>query len=108
MEAVGTPGVDELETLRDGLRERLSIDHFARAWYAGLGSILLTGIWAKLAHDSPRHPLFLWPGALLCFSVFLLTLRELRTGWRLFLDERARHRRLLELEAAAPPPPELF
>src|SRR4029077_16638152 len=103
MEAAGTDRTGELEELRDGLRERRSIDHFARAWYAGLSSILLTGIWIKLAHDSPKHPLFLWPGALLCLSVLLLTLRELRSGGKLFLDERTRLRRLRELEAAAPP-----
>jgi hypothetical protein len=108
MEAAGTQAVEELAALRDGLRERRSMDHFARAWYSGLSFLLLTGIWVKLAHDSHNHPLFLWPGALLCFSVLLLTLRELRAGGRLFQDERARLRRLRALEEAAPPLAELF
>jgi hypothetical protein len=108
MERAGSNGTGEAEVLRNGLRERRSIDHFARAWYAGLLTILLTGIWVKVAHDSHNHPLFLWPGALLCLSVLLLTLGEIRTGGRIFVDERARLARLRELEAAAPPPPELF
>ena len=97
-----------MEALRDGLRERRSIDHFARAWYSGLASLLLTGTWIKLLHDSVNHPLFLWPAALLCLSMLMLTLRELRTGSRLLRDERARLRRLRELEASFPPGPELF
>jgi hypothetical protein len=108
METAGTQPGEELTALREGLRERRSMDHFARAWYSGLTSLLLLGIWIKLAHDSRNHPLFLWPGALLCLSVFLLTLRELRSGARLFRDERARLTRLRELEEAAPPRAELF
>jgi hypothetical protein len=90
------------------------MDHFARAWYAGLLTILLVGIWIKLAHDSAHAlatrpaPLFLWPAAFLCLSVLLLTLREVRAGARLFQDERIRLRRLRELEAAAPSSPEPF
>jgi hypothetical protein len=88
MEAAETRRPEELEALRDGLRERHSVDHFARAWYSGLAFLLLTGVWIKLLHDSVDQPLFLWPAALLCLSTLMLALRELRTGSRLLLDER--------------------
>jgi hypothetical protein len=99
---------DELATLRLELRDRHSIDHLARAWTSGLVFILLVGVWIKLAHDSQGHPLFLWPAALLCLGVLCLAAREAFRGFRMLGQDRARLRRLRDLEAQAPAPPELF
>ncbi len=98
----------ELRELRTGLRDRRSIDHLARAWTSGLVFILFVGIWIKLAHDSTGHPLFLWPAALLCGAVLVNAIREVFRGFRMLGEDRARLRRLRELEAKAPAPPELF
>ena len=109
MKSEGTTGSgDEMRELRVELRDRHSIDHLARAWTSSLVFVLLLGVWIKLAHDSERHPLFLWPAALLCVAVLCHAAREALRGFRLLREERNRLRRLRDLEAQAPAPPELF
>ena len=98
----------ELIELRNALRDRHSVDHFARAWYGSLFSLLLCGVWIKLLHDSRGPKYFLWPGALLCLSVIAFALSHLRKGLRLRVKERGQLERLRALEAETPPRPELF
>jgi hypothetical protein len=98
----------EIVELRDALRDRHSVDHFARAWYGSLFSLLLCGVWIKLLHDSRGSKLFLWPGALLCLSVIAFAVSHLRQGLRLMAKEQGQLARLRALEAEAPPRPELF
>ncbi len=104
----GTSPLAEIRRLREELRDRRSVDHLARAWSSGLGFLIVTGIWVKLLRDSAGKPLFLWPGALLCLAVLAFSLREVQRGLALLAEERARLKRLRELEATAPPPRELF
>jgi hypothetical protein len=104
----GLPVHPEIIELRNALRDRHSVDHFARAWYGSLFSLLLCGVWIKLWHDSRGPTLFLWPGALLCLSVIAFAAKELRLGLRLMSQERGLLARLRALEAEAPPRPELF
>jgi len=98
----------EIVELRNALRDRHSVDHFARAWYGSLFSILLCGVWIKLLHDSGGHRYLLWPGALLCLSVIAFAVSHIREGLRLMSKERGQLARLRALEAEAPPRPELF
>jgi uncharacterized membrane protein len=70
--------------------------------------MVLCGVWIKLAHDSKGYPLFLWPAALLCGVVLGNAAREATRGFRMLAEDRARLRRLRDLEARSPPPPELF
>ena len=98
----------ELSSLREGLRLRRSVDHFARAWYGAIGSLILTGVTVKLFYD---HGGFVWNGALasgfaLLGWVFAVT--YLIRSRRVASHERAMLARLLELERRAPKPPELF
>jgi hypothetical protein len=104
----GLPVDPEITELRNALRDRHSVDHFARAWYGSLFSLLLCGVWIKLWHDSRGPALFLWPAALLCLSVIAFAAKELRLGLRLMSKERGLLARLRALEAEAPPRPELF
>jgi hypothetical protein len=98
----------ELVELRNALRNRHSVDHFASAWYTALGAVLLCGLWIKLFHDRHGPAVYLWPGALLCVSVIALAGSHLRQGLRLLKREREQLRRLRVLEANTPPRPELF
>jgi hypothetical protein len=98
----------EMVVLRTALRNRHSVDHFARAWYGSLVSILLCGLWIKLMHDTRGRAYFLWPGALLCLAAVLFALSHLRRAFRLLAREREQLARLRALEAKAPPRPELF
>ncbi len=98
----------EIRALREGLRERRSVDHLAHAWSAGLAFLLLSGAWVKLYRDAPHLPIFLLPGALLCCAAAVYCGRELRRGIALLRVERERLRRLRELEARVPAAGELF
>ena len=95
-------------SLRERLRLRRSVDHFARAWYGAIASLILTGVAVKLFYD---HGGFVWTGALasgvaLLGWVFAVTF--LIRSRRVARHERTMLERLLDLERRAPPPPELF
>ena len=95
-------------SLREGLRVRRSVDHFARAWYGAIGSLILTGVTVKLFHD---HPGAVWSGVLpfvLALLGWAFTFRFLIRSRRVAFRERAMLKRLLDLERRAPKPPELF
>ncbi|MHB1845669.1 MAG: hypothetical protein ACYCWW_12655 [Deltaproteobacteria bacterium] len=98
----------EIERLRDDLRERRSVDHFAHAWGGTLSFLILLGCWVKLFHDSLRPPLFLWPGALLVVGIALFVAQEVSRGLTLLATERGWLRRLRDLEASLGPGQELF
>lgn len=94
--------------LREGLRLRRSVDHFARAWYGAIASLILTGVSLKLFYD---HRGFVWNGALVsCFALlgWIFAVTFLIRSRRLARHERTMLERLLDLERRAPPPPELF
>ena len=95
-------------SLREGLRLRRSVDHFARAWYGGIVSLILTGVALKLFHD---HDGFVWTGAAasaLALLGWVFTVTFLIRSRRVARHEHTRLERLLDLERRAPPPPELF
>jgi len=109
-ESAGLSPPEERErlSLREGLRLRRSVDHFARAWYGAIASLVLTGLALKLFHD---HPGFRWTTVV--FGVLSLL------GWcfAFFYFFRSRHvaraeqvmlTRLRALETRAPKPRELF
>jgi hypothetical protein len=102
------PEEQERLSLRERLRLRRSVDHFARAWYGGIASSILTGLALKLFHD---HPGFRWITALLGVASVL--------GWffavgyfirsrRVARVEQEMLARLQTLETRAPKPRELF
>jgi hypothetical protein len=99
---------EERLQLREGLRLRRSVDHFARAWYGSIASLVLTGLALKLFHD---HPRFGWDRAAVAALSFLgwfFALGSLVRSRRTARTERENLRRLQALEARAPKPPELF
>src|ERR1700691_753432 len=102
------PEEQERLSLREGLRLRRSVDHFARAWYGAIGSLILTGVAVKLFYD---HGGFVWTGALasgLTLLAWVFAFTSLIGSRRVARHERTRLKRLLDLERRAPPPPELF
>jgi hypothetical protein len=94
--------------LRENLRLRRSVDHFARAWYGSIASLILTGIALKLLYD---HLRFRWSAVLVAtlglvgWSIALVSLIRSRRAAR---GEREMLRRLQALDLRAPKPPELF
>ena len=102
------PEEQERLSLRDGLRLRRSVDHFARAWYGAIGSLILTGLTLKLLHD---HLGFRWSTALFgvasllgwCFAIgYFFRSRRVARGEQEMLT------RLQALDTRAPKPRELF
>jgi hypothetical protein len=99
---------EEWRALKEALRSRRSVDHFARAWYGGIGSLILSGLAAKLFHDRPESP---WLAVLLgsmgvvgwSFAVtyFVRSRRASRREQEMLV-------RLRSLDARAPKEPELF
>jgi len=107
------PALSAVETqerlqLREAMRLRRSVDHFARAWYGAIASLILSGVAAKLFVDRPS---FRWGLALVaglglagwCFAIGNL-LRSRRAA----RAERKMLVRLQTLDLRAPKPPELF
>ena len=89
-------------------RLRRSVDHFARAWYGSIASLILTGLALKLFHDHPGFrpiPALLGAAGLLgwCFAIgyFFRSRRVARA-------EQEMLTRLQALETRAPKPRELF
>lgn len=99
--------------LREALRLRRSVDHFARAWYGAILSLILTGVAAKLILDAEHLPEptlsvagVLFSGLALggwCFATLYL-IRSRRTA----RTENAMLVRLHDLDERSPKPPELF
>lgn len=108
METLERGAEGEIERLQGRIRSRKSVEHLAKAWSVSLVCLLLCGVWAKLCKDSLGHPLFLWPGALLCLSLGLFVCQEVRRGLAELGEERSTLRRLRELQALAGPAKELF
>jgi hypothetical protein len=98
----------EMVELRNALRNRHSVDHFARAWYGALASILLSGVWIKVMVDARGRWPLLWVGSTLAVFTLGFTTYQLRRAFQLLSRERSQLARLRALEAKAPPRPELF
>jgi hypothetical protein len=80
----------ELAELQDRTRARRSVDGFARAAIEGFVWMVLTGVCAKLLHDSKRTP----------YLFYLLALVDLYLLWDAFRSyRRARAELRGELEA---------
>ncbi len=106
--ALSPAEAQERFSLREGLRLRRSVDHFARAWYGAIASLILTGVALKLFHD---HPGFAWSGALasgLALLGWVFAISFLVRSRRVARAERTMLRRLVDLESRVPRPPELF
>jgi hypothetical protein len=111
--ALSPAEVRERLQLREALRLRRSVDHFARAWYGAIVSLILTGIAAKVFIDAAhrRQPAPSLGGLLLsgmalggwCFATLYLV-RSRRTA----RVERDMLGRLQDLDERFPKPPELF
>jgi len=100
--------IEERRALRQTLRLRRSVDHFARGWYGSIVALILTGISLKLWHDRSGlgWPAFALAGlALLGWGFAALAFRRSRETRRI---ERRMLVRLEELDSRAPKPPELF
>jgi len=106
--ALSPAEVGERHRLREGLRLRRSVDHFARAWYGSIAALIGTGLAAKLFHDEARPG---WGFAIVASLTVLVWIfaagyffRSRRTARR----ESEMLRRLQVLDGRAPKPPELF
>ena len=100
--------------LREAMRLRRSVDHFARAWYGAILSLILTGLATKLFLDSAHLPVpklslaaVVLSGGRLGRLVFRLGESPLRSR-RSARAENAMLVRLQDLDERSPKPPELF
>jgi hypothetical protein len=89
----------ELAALASAARERRSVDLFLRAALEGFFWVIATGMCAKLAWDSARFPVFLWPLLLLDALLFWDALRRYRQGRTNLALELRREARLRELRS---------
>lgn len=98
----------ERRALRESMRTRKSVDHFARGWYGCIGALIGTGLTLKLGRDT--HGLRWSVGALAAGTAvgWVLAVVQLVKYWRLNKVEVAMLQRLSALDARMPKAPELF
>jgi hypothetical protein len=89
----------ELARLQDRTRARRSVDGFARAAIEGFVWMVLTGVCAKLLHDSRRIPYLFWPLALLDLYLLQDAIRSYLRARAELRDELEALRRLREVRA---------
>jgi hypothetical protein len=90
----------ELAELQDRTRARRSVDDFARAALEGFVWMVLTGVCAKLLHDSKRIPYFFWLLALLDLYLLWDAIRSYRRARSELRGELQALQRLREVRAA--------
>jgi hypothetical protein len=90
----------ELAELQHRTRARRSVDDFARAAIEGFVWMVLTGICAKLLHDSRRVPYLFWVLALLDLYLLRDAIRSYRRARAELRGEIESLERLREVRAA--------
>jgi hypothetical protein len=90
----------ELAELQDRTRARRSVDGFARAAVEGFVWMVLTGVCAKLLHDSKRIPYLFWLLALADLYLLWDAVRSFRRARSELREELVALRRLREVRAA--------
>ena len=98
----------ERSRLREGLRLRRSVDHFARSWYGAIAALIATGLAAKLFHDQPHPGWGFAAAASLSALGWIFAVGYFLRSRRAARRESEMLRRLQTLESRAPKPPELF